>query len=352
MKMRNHFIRGKMIGVFLSAFFLLNLFLPAQTPDCGTILAAYKGEQGLGIYRLSPPDYKPSIFVKGFGPDGWCNMPRVSPDLKTLYFTTKTVDKSATVLARLDLEDPKAKPELLPLGQEIKPGMDFVYAAPHPSGKWLVGSMRLSDQSPDHDLFRLDFNDRTSKGEIHDFFHSPAWEGLPAFSPDGRKIAFIQSALLDPGTYEDNASSRAQQLVVADVTAERLADNPRVLLKAGRFVEMPQWSPDGRKIVIQLSAWTGDYDLVRVEPDSGVWEILTTSPHDDYNPTYSVDGRWIIYAQKREWTTTKKYPDPLDQGKPFSGNRILAIPESGGEPHLLFEGPPAISYLWFPQAIR
>lgn len=350
--MRKSFIQEKTANGFLFVFFFLSLVLSAQTPDCGCILAAYNGEDGLGIYRFDPPDYIPSLFVRGFGPSGWCNMPRVSVDLKTLYFTTKTADNSATVLARLDLEDTKAKPEPLPLGQEVKPGMDFVYAAPHPSGQWLVGSMRLSEQSPDHDLFRLDCNDKTSQAEIHDFFHSPAWEGLPSFSPDGRKIAFIQSAFLDPGTYEDNATTMAQQLVVADVTRERIAENPRVLLKAPRFVEMPQWSPDGRNIVIQVSAWTDDYDIVRVNPDSGKWEVLTTSPHDDYNPTYSVDGEWIIYAQKREYKTTKNYPDLLDGGEPFSGNRILAIPATGGEPRLLFQSPGNISYLWFPQAIK
>jgi hypothetical protein len=350
--MKTLFTQKTVIKGFLGIFFLMNLVLYSQIPDCGSILAAYKGEEGFGIFRFDPPDYKPFLFVRGFGANGWCNMPRVSFDLKTLYFTTKTPDNKATVLASLDLENPKAKPELLPLGQEVKPGMDFVYAAPHPSGKWLVGSMRLSEESPDHDLFRLDFSDESSQAEIYDFFHSPAWEGLPSFSPDGKKIAFIQSAFLDPGTYEDNASSRAQQLVVVDVSPKRMAFNPIVLLKAPRFVEMPQWSPDGKNIVIQVSGFTGDYDIVLVDVDSGKWKILTTSPHDDYNPTYSVDGKWIIYAQKREYTTTRKDPDPLDRGTPFSGNRILAIPEEGGEPTLLFQSPPNFSYLWFPQAIR
>ncbi|MBN1901224.1 PD40 domain-containing protein [Candidatus Sumerlaeota bacterium] len=350
--MKTLFTMKRISSGFLCVFFFLNLFLYSQTPDCGSILAAYNGENGFGIYRFNAPDYKPTLFVRGFGFSGWCNMPRVSSDLNTLYFTTKTPDNNATVLARLDLENPKAKPELLPLGQEVKPGMDFVYAAPHPSGKWLVGSMRLSEQSPDHDLFRLDLSDDASQTEIHDFFHSPAWEGLPSFSLDGKKIAFIQSAFLDPGTYEDGASSRAQQLVVADVSPDRVAFNPLVFFKASRFVEMPQWSPDGKNIVIQVSAFTDDYDIIRVDVDSRKWEVLTRSPHDDYNPTYSVDGKWIIYAQKLEYKTTKNYPDPLDRGEGFYGNRILAIPENGGDPILLFQSPKKISFLWFPQAIK
>lgn len=321
----------------------------AEKPDCGPFLAAFRGGDGFGIYRFDPPEYQPRLLVKGFGPRGWCNMPRVSHDFKTLYFTTNSPDNTAKLLARLDLEKTGSKPEMLPLGQESKPRADFVYAAPHPSGKWLVSSMRLDPDSGNHDLFRLDLDGGTEGVTIRDFLYSPAWEGLPAFSPDGRSIAFIQSATLDPGTYEDSPSSKAQQLVLAPVTKGRKAGPSRVLFKAPRFVEMPQWSPDGKSIVIQVNAWDGDYDIVKVDAESGKWEVITTSPYDDYNPTYTADGKWILFAQKPSLKTEKREKDSLGPLSPGS-NRVLCIPAEGGSPQKLFEA--RRGYLWFPQALK
>ncbi len=347
--MRRNLLKWARFGGIPTFVFLALGLLWAQTPDCGSFLAAYRGAEGFGIYRFDPPAYQPEFLVHGFGKGGWCNMPRVSADFKTLYFTTKTPDNRAVVLARLDLTNPKAKPEMLSLGQEVKPGSDYVYATPHPSGDWLVGSMRLG-KIPGDDLFRLDLDTTGTPGNLSDFFHSPAWEGLPAFSPDGTMIAFIQSATLDPGTYKDGASSKAMQLVVAPVTRERKAGTLRILFKAPRFVEMPQWSPDGKNIVIQVSGWPKEYNIVQVDVASGKYKIMTTSPYDDYNPTYSADGRWILYAQKPARSTWKEYRNSLDGKRPFTGRSILAIPSDGGEPKLLFQT--KMGFLWFPQAIR
>jgi TolB protein len=119
------------------------------------------------------------------------------------------------------------------------------------------------------------------KGPCH---KSPAW------SPDGRKIAFVRT---QPGRGDAGA------LFVMNADGSGLRGLTHLVEQAGA----PRWSPDGRKIVFGSEV----ADL----PDSGgeVYVMnadgtgrrnLTRNPAHDTDPAWSPDGRKIAFVSDRD----------------------------------------------------
>jgi Tol biopolymer transport system component len=82
---------------------------------------------------------------------------------------------------------------------------------------------------------------------------SSAWDGHPAYSPDGQKIAFGSSR------------SGVDNIWVADCDGSHPVQLTALRKGAGR----PRWSPDGRRIVFSSSE-TGDLNLFVVDLEGGV----------------------------------------------------------------------------------
>ena len=163
-------------------------------------------------------------------------------------------------------------------------------------------------------------------------------DGPPAWSPDGRRIAFVRDKTLDG----QRASSGAE-VYLAD------ADGSHVVLRAvgfqspawspdGRrlavtqrdciyYCEMfllsvdedgtppvhlasqaaaPAWSPDGRRIAfVSLSGDDGYHALHVVNADgSGVEVVVPRDPVAIHQPTWSPDGRRIAFSECRPITQT------------------------------------------------
>jgi TolB protein len=100
----------------------------------------------------------------------------------------------------------------------------------------------------------------------------PDWS--PAFSPDGRTIAYM--------------SAHELWLMDADGT------NQRQLTRAGELSEYPTWSPDGRALAFSGNRG-GDFEVVRIDVTGGEERNLTNTPGDDKWPAWSPDGKQIAY---------------------------------------------------------
>ncbi len=105
----------------------------------------------------------------------------------------------------------------------------------------------------------------------------------PAWSPDGRLVAFIR----DTG--------------VTSVVYGRSPDGSgpdRLLARIDRLVQEVAWSPDGRWLVLRTdNGTTGAGDLVGVRLQGDTAAVpLVTSRFTELHPTVSPDGRWLAFT--------------------------------------------------------
>jgi hypothetical protein len=116
----------------------------------------------------------------------------------------------------------------------------------------------------------------------------------PAWSPDGRSIAFASD--LENPAFQQYASETEIYVMDAD------GNNPRRFTDANGASYTPTWSPDGRWIVF-VSDRSGDADLYIMDGGMGEGENLLTfddNGAEDRNPVFTPDGRWVAFASNRE----------------------------------------------------
>jgi Tol biopolymer transport system component len=128
-------------------------------------------------------------------------------------------------------------------------------------------------------------------------------EGGYSWSPDGRRIAFTRQ--LDAGI----AFGR-QRLNIEIYVMNSDGSGLRNLTRSPGWHDFsPVWSPDGRKIVFSRSrdnlpwAWApndpGDMEIYVMNADGSGQRNLTRHPASDWSPVWSPDGRRIAFVSSR-----------------------------------------------------
>jgi Tol biopolymer transport system component len=110
----------------------------------------------------------------------------------------------------------------------------------------------------------------------------------PAFSPDGRKIAF---------TYNDNAGTtgRPRIGILTCKTRANCSQGRTKYLKPG--YANPSWSPDGKLLAVESTDGTGR-DIVVVNARRGDVVVELTRDGDSFAPTFSPAGDQIAYLHR------------------------------------------------------
>lgn len=176
--------------------------------------------------------------------------------------------------------------------QTIVGNLTVTSPAPSPDGEFIAfsGSVKTDAPvvpAPDIYVVRRDGTGlrQLTNGEAADF--EPSW------SPDGQRIAFTSSranGTLDVWTMDVNGGS-LRQLTQSRVTAP--------VAGSGTSASSAAWSPDGQTLAYVVGA---DFrvQLWRMRADGSDKRQLFASATDNaLLPTWSPDGRYIVFTQQR-----------------------------------------------------
>ena len=136
----------------------------------------------------------------------------------------------------------------------------------------------------------------------------------PAWSPDGKSIAFTSNRSAEP---DSNFNS---DIWVVNVDSDDAAKALRQITTSPAEDLTPAWSPDGKTIafVTQIDPklfWYATYHLAVVAASGGEPRILTKNLDREVSaPRFSPDGRWIYFIAEDEGT-----------------QNLLRVAPSGGE---------------------
>ncbi|HZV83615.1 MAG TPA: amidohydrolase, partial [Brevundimonas sp.] len=305
--------------------------------------------------------------------------PAFSPDGRYLYFSddatpgttfeySKDVNTQIYVIRRLDRETGEIDPYVTGPGGSIRP-------TPSPDGKSLAFIRRVRYQST---LYVLDIESGREtpvfSGLDRDLQETWAIHGVyPAISwtPDNRSIVFwaggkiqrvdVTSRAVSEIPFHVADTRRVQDTVrfPVEVAPERFdvkmirwarpsPDGSRVVFEAlgnlwirdlptgtarrltrqsDHFELYPAWSRDGRSVV--YTTWDDqEFGSIRVVPVSGgEGRVVTSRPGHYIEPTFSPDGRTIVYRKVSDGFLTSGLWS-RDPG-------VYRIPAAGGEPEFI-----------------
>lgn len=127
----------------------------------------------------------------------------------------------------------------------------------------------------------------------------------PAWSPDGRRLAFISPC------QENELKYDASSLYLIDADG----DNMVALPTTGRGDYDPAWSPDGEFLVFTSLRMGYRPQIYRMDLDSKEVQRLSTEDHRDFHPQFSPDGSKIVFVTSRNgpyqiWTMNTDGSEP------------------------------------------
>lgn len=119
-------------------------------------------------------------------------------------------------------------------------------------------------------------------------FHAVRSGGSLAFSPDGRRLAFVD--------YEPDERRQVIRIIPADGGAARIIFRQA----AGEIIEGLNWTPDGRTLVFLGGAPASGHELLQLPAEGGAASVLADVPWLAYaEPRLHPDGRRIAFRAGR-----------------------------------------------------
>jgi len=272
--------------------------------------------------------------------------PRLSPDGRAVAFTVTSLDA--------DKDRANADVWLAPLG-----GGDAVRLTTgdrsetnprfSPDGKWIAFLATRPEKKDGEETSQVFLLPRAG-GEATRLTEFPGGVSDFAWSPDSQKLVLVVGdADSDPPATGADGEKKQKPIVTRRLQFKRdtvgylkesrshlrvfdVEKRTSFALTAGAFDdESPAWSPDGTRVAFVSNRTLPDADrsqdtnlfLVRAAPGE-VPRRLTTWPGEDRQPSFSPDGKSIVYVQGS---------DPKDLW--YGASVVAVVPADGGAPRPL-----------------
>ena len=286
--------------------------------------------QELSVYVIRPDGRD---FRKIASKEGWSlGSPRWSPDGSRIIFYEITTENTwdahrpesvasatsqivsvdfATGLDRIQHTSGtgvKVSPQYVTadnIGYLVKGGSNegIHYTAESSTRAVINGTMRSPSWSPDGKSVvyeKSEFEARAMEKKLYSW--DPEWEYrftdvFPDLSQQGR-LAITQKQLGNSSIVTMRPDGMDQKLVFDPLTQSNISSSEVGQGLAGAF--QPTWSPDGEWIAFGIGAWfqsraTGKGYIARAKADGSYYEILTNGTINAGFPSYSLDGRYLVY---------------------------------------------------------
>ena len=164
-----------------------------------------------------------------------------------------------------------------------------VWAAPTASTGAIVVAARDGAVKNGHfDLYRVDM----ASGAVTQLTNTPAFdEFAPSVSPDGSKVVFVGCACDIIG--REAQAIEHSQLYVVDAHGGK----PRQITHEKDALNLPSWSPDGKRILFDESRGGGFEHVYAVPATGGAAVRLTSSSQQDLSGSLSPDGTLLAVVR-------------------------------------------------------
>ncbi len=164
-------------------------------------------------------------------------------------------------------------------GRDIEPAWS-------PDGTQIVFASARDD--PENLQLYIMNADGSDQRPLLPFEPSDNWS--PAWSPDGKKIAYQSNRDRSFEIYVVNVDGTGRTRLTGADPGEGGEVRPNN--------SMPNWSPDGRRIVF-VSDRDGNHEIYVMNADGSNQRRLTDHPADDIRPRWSPDGKFILFESDR-----------------------------------------------------